>query len=61
MTNTPWNERVTFVFDPAGARVAKALHVSPFMDMHNTWWVGGVGVECVCAGLERWGWSDGAD
>eukprot|EP00198_Chlamydomonas_reinhardtii_P007176 XP_001696512.1 predicted protein [Chlamydomonas reinhardtii] len=36
VTNTPWNERVTFVFDPAGARVAKALHVSPFMDMHNT-------------------------
>ncbi|KAG2438648.1 hypothetical protein HXX76_005195 [Chlamydomonas incerta] len=37
VTNTPWNERVTFVFNPAGAAVAKALHVSPFMDMHNTW------------------------
>ncbi|GLC77762.1 hypothetical protein PLESTB_000958100 [Pleodorina starrii] len=37
VTNTPWNERVTFVFDPAGQSVCKALHVSPFMDMQNTW------------------------
>lgn len=37
VTNTPWNERVTFVFDPAGQSVRKALHVSPFMDMQNTW------------------------
>ena len=37
VTNTPWNERVTFAFDPAGASVRKALHVSPFMDMQGTW------------------------
>ncbi|KAG1669598.1 hypothetical protein FOA52_006371 [Chlamydomonas sp. UWO 241] len=37
VTNTPWNERVRFVFDPAGAVVKKALHVSPFMDMEGTW------------------------
>ncbi|GIM09445.1 hypothetical protein Vretimale_13297 [Volvox reticuliferus] len=37
VTNTPWNERVTFVFNPAGESVCKALHVSPFMDMQNTW------------------------
>ena len=37
VTNTPWGERVTFVFDPTGATVAKALHVSPMMDMQNKW------------------------
>jgi DUF1365 family protein len=37
VTNTPWGERVTFVFDPKGQRVQKALHVSPFMDMGNVW------------------------
>ena len=38
VTNTPWGARLTFAFDPAGADVPKALHVSPFMDMHNRWW-----------------------
>ncbi|KXZ45789.1 hypothetical protein GPECTOR_50g582 [Gonium pectorale] len=37
VTNTPWGERVSFVFDPEGQSVRKALHVSPFMDMQNTW------------------------
>ena len=37
VTNTPWGARLTFMFDPASAKVAKALHVSPFMDMHNQW------------------------
>jgi DUF1365 family protein len=37
VTNTPWGERVTFAFDPAGDASPKALHVSPFMDMGNTW------------------------
>lgn len=39
VTNTPWGERVTFAFDPDGAAVPKALHVSPMMDMQNTWCV----------------------
>ncbi|GAX84932.1 hypothetical protein CEUSTIGMA_g12353.t1 [Chlamydomonas eustigma] len=37
VTNTPWNERVTFLFKPEGERVKKSLHVSPFMDMMGTW------------------------
>lgn len=37
VTNTPWGERVSFVFDPSSDMVAKALHVSPFMDMHGNW------------------------
>ncbi|KAK9801897.1 hypothetical protein WJX73_009084 [Symbiochloris irregularis] len=37
VTNTPWGASVTFLFDPAGQSVPKALHVSPFMDMQNTW------------------------
>jgi DUF1365 family protein len=37
VTNTPWGERVSFVFNPAGDVSPKALHVSPFMDMDNTW------------------------
>eukprot|EP00879_Flechtneria_rotunda_P026112 GHRR01027808.1.p1 GENE.GHRR01027808.1~~GHRR01027808.1.p1 ORF type:complete len:126 (-),score=22.52 GHRR01027808.1:173-550(-) len=37
VTNTPWGERVTFLFDPAGDVGPKALHVSPFMNMQNTW------------------------
>ena len=39
VTNTPWGERVTFKFDPAGDATPKALHVSPFMDMQNEWCV----------------------
>lgn len=31
VTNTPWGERVTFVFNPNSDVVAKPLHVSPFM------------------------------
>lgn len=31
VTNTPWGERVIFVFDPSSDLVAKPLHVSPFM------------------------------
>eukprot|EP00250_Pteridium_aquilinum_P024569 c2925_g1_i1 orf=81-1100(+) len=37
VTNTPWGERVTFLFDPNGDTVAKPLHVSPFMDMLGFW------------------------
>lgn len=37
VTNTPWGERVSFVFDPSSDWVAKALHVSPFMDMLGSW------------------------
>jgi DUF1365 family protein len=39
VTNTPWGDRVTFMFNPAGDVTPKALHVSPFMDMQNTWCV----------------------
>ncbi|CAN1249175.1 hypothetical protein LINPERPRIM_LOCUS7026 [Linum perenne] len=31
VTNTPWGERVAFVFNPSSDCVAKPLHVSPFM------------------------------
>ncbi|KFK44838.1 hypothetical protein AALP_AA1G309000 [Arabis alpina] len=37
VTNTPWGERVTFVFDPESDLVAKSLQVSPFMDMLGNW------------------------
>ncbi|KAL2930650.1 polyprotein [Bienertia sinuspersici] len=37
VTNTPWGERVSFVFNPNSDTVAKALHVSPFMDMEGNW------------------------
>ncbi|XP_021834198.1 uncharacterized protein LOC110773990 isoform X2 [Prunus avium] len=37
VTNTPWGERVTFVFNPNSDLVAKPLHVSPFMDMLGDW------------------------
>ncbi|KAF3449944.1 hypothetical protein FNV43_RR06023 [Rhamnella rubrinervis] len=37
VTNTPWGERVTFVFNPEHDVVAKPLHVSPFMDMLGNW------------------------
>ncbi|KAL3813474.1 hypothetical protein ACJIZ3_014742 [Penstemon smallii] len=37
VTNTPWGERVTFLFNPNSDLVAKTLHVSPFMDMHGNW------------------------
>ncbi|XP_022146678.1 uncharacterized protein LOC111015825 [Momordica charantia] len=37
VTNTPWGERVIFVFNPNSDLVAKPLHVSPFMDMLGNW------------------------
>ncbi|GER42723.1 hypothetical protein STAS_19538 [Striga asiatica] len=37
VTNTPWGERVTFLFNPNSDLVAKPLHVSPFMDMLGNW------------------------
>lgn len=37
VTNTPWGERVSFLFDPNVDVVAKPLHVSPFMDMLGSW------------------------
>lgn len=37
VTNTPWGDRVTFLFRPDGEHVPKSLHVSPLMDMQNTW------------------------
>ncbi|CAN6454844.1 unnamed protein product [Victoria cruziana] len=37
VTNTPWGERVSFVFNPGSDLVAKPMHVSPFMDMLGNW------------------------
>eukprot|EP00890_Picochlorum_soloecismus_P000484 jgi/Picsp_1/1436/NSC_04915-R1_protein len=37
VTNTPWADRVTFLFRPGGEEVPKSLHVSPLMDMQNVW------------------------
>ncbi|KMS95891.1 hypothetical protein BVRB_004010 [Beta vulgaris subsp. vulgaris] len=37
VTNTPWGERVSFVFNPNSDVAAKSLHVSPFMDMEGNW------------------------
>ncbi|XAR59349.1 hypothetical protein NMG60_11015155 [Bertholletia excelsa] len=37
VTNTPWGERVSFLFNPNADLVAKSLHVSPFMDMLGNW------------------------
>ncbi|KAG0481328.1 hypothetical protein HPP92_012186 [Vanilla planifolia] len=37
VTNTPWGEKVFFVFSPGSDLVAKPLHVSPFMDMLGNW------------------------
>lgn len=37
VTNTPWGERVTFLFHPEGDELPKALHVSPLMDMKGRW------------------------
>jgi len=38
VTNTPWGERVVFSFEPEMKdALPKSLHVSPFMDMKNTW------------------------
>nr|GMD05355.1 TBC1 domain family member 14 like [Ipomoea batatas] len=37
VTNTPWGERISFLFNPDSDMVAKALHVSPFNDMLGSW------------------------
>ena len=38
VTNSPWGERVLFSFEPEMRdALPKSLHVSPFMDMKNTW------------------------
>ncbi len=37
VTNTPWAERATFLFNPGMDQVAKSLYVSPFMDMKGVW------------------------
>ena len=37
VTNTPWGERVRFLFKPDRDVVPKSLHVSPFIDMHRCW------------------------
>lgn len=37
VTNTPWGEQVSFLFNPKTDMVAKPLHVSPFMDMLGNW------------------------
>ena len=39
VTNTPWGERHSYVLDPSGGRIAKAMHVSPFqpMDQEYAW------------------------
>lgn len=33
VTSTPWGERHSYVLDPSGGRVDKAMHVSPFQPM----------------------------
>ena len=38
VTNTPWGERVRFLFDPVGTTMPKSLHVSPMMDMQSEWY-----------------------
>ncbi|KAI8010357.1 hypothetical protein LOK49_LG06G01009 [Camellia lanceoleosa] len=35
VTNTPWGERVSFLFDPTTDLVAKSQHISPFMVVAN--------------------------
>ncbi|KAL0305483.1 UNVERIFIED_CONTAM: hypothetical protein Sradi_5965600 [Sesamum radiatum] len=47
VTNTPWGERVTFLFNPNSDLVAKPLHVSPFMTQPHHVFAG--------ASLEGWG------
>jgi DUF1365 family protein len=47
VTNTPWGERVTFLFHPEGQDVPKAMHVSPLMDMKSTWCVAYPLTRCV--------------
>ena len=37
VTNTPWGERHAYVLDPAGGEVDKALHVSPFQPMGQSY------------------------
>jgi len=37
VTNTPWGERHAYVVPQGQGRFAKALHVSPFMDMDHTY------------------------
>ena len=37
VTNTPWGAKVSVLVTPDGESVPKALHVSPLMDMQNTW------------------------
>lgn len=35
VTNTPWGDKHSYVLDPAGGRIDKQLHVSPFMPMEQ--------------------------
>jgi uncharacterized protein len=37
VTNTPWGERHAYVLPAAGGELEKALHVSPFMGMEQTY------------------------
>jgi hypothetical protein len=37
VTNTPWGERHTYVLPARGGELEKALHVSPFMGMEQTY------------------------
>jgi DUF1365 family protein len=37
VTNTPWGERHSYVLDPAGGRLDKQLHVSPFQPMDQVY------------------------
>jgi DUF1365 family protein len=39
VTSTPWGEKHAYVLDPAGGRIDKAMHVSPFqpMDQQYSW------------------------
>lgn len=38
VTNTPWADRVTFPFDPAGDDTPKPMHVSPLQDTNDQEW-----------------------
>ena len=37
VTNTPWSDRVTFLFNSESTSVPKPMHVSPLQDMAATW------------------------
>ena len=59
ITNTPWNERHTYVLAGRAARFRKEFHVSPFWDMDHEyrWRLGAPGPRL---GVHMENWKDGA-